>query len=81
MKDRRPRKLKKILKARFAKATALRIVQAAIMTTLNICQMASVSALPTPNPNKAIAVAQIAIETANALTQVMKSGPQNWRDA
>ena len=50
MKDRRPRKLKKVLKLRFAKVQALRTVQIAVTTLGSAFQMAAITAAPHSSP-------------------------------
>lgn len=82
MKNRRPRKLKKQLKKRYAKAVALRIFQCALTTAGHAFQSAAVAAqIGQPMHVKALQSASIAIDCSEALANIMKTGPQNWREA
>lgn len=87
MKDRRPRKLKKQLKKRYDSAVALRIVRCALATEMGAVHTAIVASKPIPKhdqaglANKAIGTVRIAMDSANTVAGILKSGPKNWREA
>lgn len=89
MKDRRPRKLKKVLKRRFEKVQAMRTIQTAFVTLGSAMQMAAISSRPIPKfgdaivspATKSLACAQLAMETAQKISEIMNTGPKNWREA
>lgn len=87
MKDRRPRKLKKQLKKRYASACAVRVAQCAMTTAMSAIQTAIVASKPIPKhdqaglANKAIDTVKIAMDCANTVAGTLKSGPKNWREA
>lgn len=83
MKDRRPRKLKKIAKKRKAAADALVMFKSATVTMQGAIEMAMISATPVPIPAsigiKALKVAETAIDTATAIKNIM-SEIKPWRE-
>lgn len=86
MKDRRPRKIKKQLKKRYASAVALRMAQCALATRMGAVQTAIVASKHVPKHDqagidKALATVKIAMDCANAVAGILKSGPKNWREA
>jgi hypothetical protein len=87
MKDRRPRKLKKRLKRRYAAASAVRIVRCAMTTAVSLAQTAMIMSRPTQKHDpfgkaaKLLNTAEVAMDCAEAISQIMNSGPKNWREA
>lgn len=86
MKDRRPRKLKKIAKKRKAAADAFTIVKATMVSAQCAAQLVIVSATPTPHfiptnvtaAEKALRITEIAINSASAIQRVL-SDIKPWR--
>lgn len=86
MKDRRPRKLKKQLKARYVRAIAFRTVATATISAVAAVQTAMVASRPIRKhdpaglADKAMATVKIAMDCANTVAGILKSGPKNWRE-
>lgn len=97
MKDRRPRKLKKTLKRRFAKVQVFRTVQVALTALGSAFQIARIQATPIPKADtllppelsrvqmtaiqKAKEVISVSMNTAESISKIMNTGPKNWREA
>lgn len=97
MKDRRPRKLKKLLKKRYRKAVALKTMQTALVTVGSAFQIAAIQSIPNFNKGslippdlarqpmspaeRAIAVVNLTIDTEKWIAEIINSGPKNWREA
>jgi hypothetical protein len=72
MKNRRPRKLKKIAKIRKAFADAALTAQAALITTMGMVQLALVNSQPPLYPMlKAFRIAEVTINTASAIQKCL----------
>lgn len=90
MKDRRPRKLKKKLKRKFENVQAVKTLHTALVTVGSAMQIAAIASRPIPKfvgeaivspVTKSLTCAQLAIETAQKISEIMNSGPKNWREA
>lgn len=83
MKDRRPRKAKKIAKKKKSKVDALVMMQAALTTALHVSQLAIINSTPimfseAAKIEKSIRVVTHTVESARAISNVMKQ-IKPWR--
>jgi len=86
MKDRRPRKLKKLLKKKFAKISAFKMIQAALSSVFAAAQLYAIRSKPIrkDDPNgkteKALAITDVTLNAANSIQSIMSEKPTTWKE-
>lgn len=88
MKDRRPRKLKKVLKKRYQQSISLKIIQSALSSVFAAMQVNIIQSKPIPNSQegyahkaeKTLAIVDTVQNAALSITQIMSEKPTNWRE-
>lgn len=87
MKDRRPRKLKKELKKRYAKTIALKLFKCAMVTAMNASAVACISSRPTwaaapeSGEDKSSVIVDVVVGVAEKIQEIMGESPKDWREA
>lgn len=83
---RSPRKRKKQVKKIVAAHTALKVTTAAMATAMGMAQISMIAATPThlPGPlsiaDKALSVARVAMDRAQAIAKIMSEPPNSWKE-
>lgn len=81
MKDRRPRKLKKVLKKKFERVTAGKILLTSLVTMGSAFQTAAISGMPGLEIHeKALKIVDIVSTCANKISLIMSEKPTTWKE-
>lgn len=81
MKDRRPRKLKKVLKARYSLLLAMRVASLATISAITSKYVVRMSSIVFPDDeSKSSAISKLLENHNHEVNEIFKEGPQNWRE-
>lgn len=81
MRNRFPRKLKKILKKRYAKVVCMKTVKSSVVAALGVAQVARVNSCLISGHEKVLKIIEVTKDTAIAVMGIMSESPTNWREA
>lgn len=87
MKDRRPRKLKKVLKKKFERVFATKMLQSALSSVFAATQLAHIQAMPKEKgidesikATKALLITDLIKNSAFHIQSIMKEKPTKWQE-